>query len=60
MAWHCSSWKGERAEGGSCDDGNVDIIDCGEGRKDTVYYDVEIDTVTNCEVLNPPTTTPSV
>ena len=42
------------------DDGNVDIIDCGEGRKDTVYYDVEIDTVTNCEVLNPPTTTPSV
>jgi hypothetical protein len=37
----------------------VHYIDCGEG-KDTVYYDVGIDTVTNCEVLNPPTTTPSV
>lgn len=40
-------------------DGNVDIIDCGENKKDkdTVYYDVGIDTVTNCEVENPPTTT---
>ena len=42
------------------EDGNVDYIDCGEGQKDTVYYDVGIDTVTNCEVLDPPTTTPSV
>jgi Ca2+-binding RTX toxin-like protein len=42
------------------EDGNVDYIDCGEGRKDTVYYDVGIDTVTNCEALNPPRTTPSV
>ena len=42
------------------EDGNVDYIDCGEGRKDTVYYDVGIDTVTNCEVLNPPRTTPPV
>jgi serralysin len=40
-------------------DGNEDIIDCGAGRKDTVYYDERIDTVTNCEVLNP-TTIPSV
>jgi hypothetical protein len=38
----------------------VDHLDCGEGRRDTVYYDVEMDTVTNCEVLNPPTSTPSV
>jgi Ca2+-binding RTX toxin-like protein len=45
----------DRADGA----GNVHYIDCGEG-KDTVYYDVGIDTVTNCEVLNPPTTTPSV
>jgi Ca2+-binding RTX toxin-like protein len=38
-------------------DGNVDHIDCGENKgkdNDTVYYDEGIDTVTNCEVLNPP------
>ena len=44
-------------------DGNVDHIDCGETNKgnkdsDTVYYDVEIDTVQNCEVENPPTPAP--
>ena len=56
----------DRADGGGgndtidAEDGNVDYIDCGEGRKDTVYYDVGIDTVTNCEVLNPPRTTPPV
>jgi Ca2+-binding RTX toxin-like protein len=55
----------DRADGAGGNDtiyggaGNVHYIDCGEG-KDTVYYDVGIDTVTNCEVLNPPTTTPSV
>jgi len=38
----------------------VDIIDCGAGRKDTVYYDEGIDTVTNCEIENPPTTDPPV
>ena len=41
-------------------DGNVDIIDCGAGRKDMVYYDEGIDTVTNCEIENPPTTDPPV
>jgi hypothetical protein len=56
----------DRADGDSgndtidAEDGNVDYIDCGEGRKDTVYYDVGIDTVTNCEVLNPPRSTPPV
>ena len=40
-------------------DGNRDLIDCGENRrdKDTVYYDEELDTIINCEVKNP--TTPS-
>ena len=42
------------------EDGNVDYIDCGEGRKDTVYFDAEMDLVANCEVLNPPRTAPPV
>jgi hypothetical protein len=33
-------------------DGNHDVIDCGNG-KDTVFYDQGIDSITNCEVLNP-------
>ena len=39
-------------------DGNKDIIDCGENRgdKDTVFFDVGIDTIKNCEERNPTTT----
>jgi Ca2+-binding RTX toxin-like protein len=33
---------------------NVDIIDCGGGSADTVFYDHDKDTVTNCEIQNPP------
>jgi Ca2+-binding RTX toxin-like protein len=35
-------------------DGNADIIDCGGGSADTVFFDTDKDTVTNCEVENPP------
>jgi Ca2+-binding RTX toxin-like protein len=35
-------------------DSKVDIIDCGGGSADTVFYDTDIDTITNCEIENPP------
>jgi Ca2+-binding RTX toxin-like protein len=34
-------------------DGFGDLIDCGEG-DDTVFFDVRLDAVEDCEELNPP------
>jgi len=34
-------------------DGNKDIINCGLGKKDKVFFDVGLDSVTRCEVKNP-------
>jgi len=34
-------------------DGNKDIINCGRGKKDKVFFDVGLDSVTRCEVTNP-------
>ncbi len=33
-------------------DGNVDIIDCGRGTADRVFFDQGLDTVTSCEIRN--------
>ena len=30
-----------------------DIVDCGPGKKDRVFFDVGVDTVTRCEIKNP-------
>jgi Ca2+-binding RTX toxin-like protein len=30
-----------------------DIVDCGPGKKDKVFFDVGLDTVTRCEIKNP-------
>ena len=48
----------DRINGGSgddliiADDGEADLIDCGPGY-DTVFYDVGLDRIVNCENLNP-------
>jgi hypothetical protein len=34
-------------------DGNEDIINCGPGKKDKVFFDVGLDSITRCEVKNP-------
>jgi Ca2+-binding RTX toxin-like protein len=36
------------------DDGARDILDCGEGDMDTVYYTPDEDVISHCEILNPP------
>jgi hypothetical protein len=33
-------------------DGSHDVVDCGPGQ-DTVFFDQVVDTVVNCERLNP-------
>jgi Ca2+-binding RTX toxin-like protein len=34
-------------------DGYKDVVDCGRGRADTVYYDLVLDTVRSCEDKRP-------
>jgi Ca2+-binding RTX toxin-like protein len=36
-------------------DGNKDVIDCGKGKRDTVFFDEGLDTTENCEIKNPTT-----
>jgi hypothetical protein len=36
-------------------DGNKDVIDCGKGKRDTVFFDEGLDTIKNCEIKNPTT-----
>ena len=31
----------------------ADTVDCGPGKKDRVFFDVGVDTVTRCEIKNP-------
>jgi Ca2+-binding RTX toxin-like protein len=35
-------------------EGDEDVINCGRGTQDIVRYDVGLDTITNCEIKNPP------
>ena len=35
------------------DDGTRDTVDCGQGRKDKVWFDEGLDVVTRCEIKNP-------
>lgn len=54
-----SAGSKDRSSGGdnndtiTADDGNVDVINCGRGKADTVHYDVGTDTIKNCEIKNP-------
>jgi hypothetical protein len=37
----------------SANDGLSDTIDCGDNLHDVVYYDAELDEISNCEFQNP-------